>query len=140
MPRERTDEMNSVFDEFFGRGLSDFLNQSWTSSSPSVNVTDQDDNYLIEVAAPGLERKDFDINLKDNTLIVEVEKEVDSEENDEKVIRREFNYTRFERHFQMPENVNVENISATYKNGVLNINLPKVQKKEEESVKRIEIA
>lgn len=139
MPRKRSDQMNSMLDEFYGRGISDFFQNNWQSSGPSVNVTEEEGEYLIDIAAPGLERDDFEVNIKDKNLIVSVKKEKETEKKSEKYLRQEFNYTSFDRQFELPQGVVVDQISAEYHNGVLKINLPK-QEQEKEPVRRIEIA
>lgn len=131
--------MNSFLDEFLGRDFTEFLPDNWFAGRPSVNISEEDAAFKIEFAAPGLERDDFSIELKDDTLLVKVDTQSEAEEKEENYLRREFNYTTFQRQFHMPENVNAENISAKYENGILVLTLPKEEHKDP-SVKRIEIA
>ncbi len=139
-PTRRAVPMNSLFDDFFSKGLTDFFPDNWFSANPSVNVSENDNDFVIELAAPGLERDDFSIELKDNALVIKVENEKTTEDESDNYLRREFNYSAFERHFQLPENVKAEDISAKYDNGILVLNLPKVDAKEDKAIKRIEIA
>lgn len=127
---------NSIFpsfvDEFFGKEIPGFLTVEYGLSNPSVNIIEGKDDFRIEVAAPGLEKEDFRINLNNNVLTISTDKENKQEEKDEKFMRREFSYMQFSRSFSLPQSADSEKISASYKNGVLNVSIPK---KEEAKVK-----
>ena len=107
-------------------------------------MIESDDNFKIEVAAPGLEKKDFNLSVEKEQLFIESSKEeskeVKEEVKEEKFTRREFNYTSFKRSFHLPENVDVNKIGAKYENGVLNITLPKVEKAKVEDKHTIKIS
>lgn len=125
--------MPKLFDEFFGRGLmSDIYNRGLFSDMPSANIVEEKDKFIIELAAPGLEKEDFKINVEDKTLSISVEKEEKKEEDDNKYTKKEFSYTAFSRSFNLPDTINIEKIEASYKKGILNVHLPK---KEEAIVK-----
>lgn len=132
----------NVFDDFFGRNVwNDFFEKSGWNSSPSVNVYEGKDKYDIEVAAPGLEKKDFHIDLKDNVLTVSSESKLENEEKDgNKVVFSEFNYSTFSRSFQLPEGIDVNKIKASHKNGVLTITLPKREEYKSHAPRMIEIS
>lgn len=132
----------SMFDDFFGRNVwNDFFEKSGWNSSPSVNVYEGKDKYDIEVAAPGLEKKDFHIDLKDNVLTVSSESKLENEEKDgNKVVFSEFNYSTFSRSFQLPEGIDVNKIKASHKNGVLTITLPKREEYKSHAPRMIEIS
>ena len=107
-------------------------------ATPSVNVAENDAEYRLEVAAPGLVKEDFKINIEDTLLTISAEKKVENEKKEgEKYIRREFGYTAFKRSFTLPETIDVANIKATYDNGVLHLSLPKVEVKK--TMKTIDI-
>jgi HSP20 family protein len=131
----------NLFDDFFGKDVwNDFFEKSGWNSSPGVNVYEKKDHYEIELAAPGLDKKDFHIDLKDNVLTISSEKkEEKKEEKDSKVVFCEFNYSKFSRSFQLPEGVDVNKIEATHKNGVLSITLPKREEYKSQSPRMIEI-
>jgi HSP20 family protein len=98
--------------------------------TPAVNIVENDSMFKLEVAAPGLAKEDFKINVEDKILTVSAEKKVETETNEgEKILRREFGYSNFKRTFTLPENVNAADIKAVYENGVLNVHLPKVEVK-----------
>jgi len=132
----------SLFDDFFGRNFwNDAFEKSGWSSNPSVNVYEKKDDFEIEVAAPGLDKKDFHIDLKDNVLTISSEKKEEKEQkNGEKVIFSEFNYTSFSRSFQVPEGVDVNKINASHKNGILKITLPKMEEYKKQAPRAIEIS
>jgi HSP20 family protein len=98
--------------------------------TPSVNIVENEGMFKLEVAAPGLAKEDFKINVEDKVLTISAEKKAETETNEgEKILRREFGYSNFKRTFTLPENVNVTDIKAVYENGVLNVHLPKVEVK-----------
>jgi len=108
--------------------------------NPSVNISESDDQFLIELAAPGLSKEDFELKIEKDLLTVSSKKEESSEEKDGKFTRREFNFTSFTRSFHLPEIVDNDAIKASYSEGILKIQLPKNVELIKEKVKTIEIA
>jgi HSP20 family protein len=94
---------------------------------PAVNVTDNKDNFTVSLAAPGLKKEDFKIDVEGNMLTISSEKEEKMEEKDQKFTRKEYNYSSFSRSFNLPEEVNKEKIDALYQDGVLKLILPKYE-------------
>jgi HSP20 family protein len=128
-------------DGFFGN---DFLRPAFqdhvtNGSVPAVNVAETATGYRIEVAAPGLEKGDFKISLEKDILSIKVEKTQSTEETQDKFVRREFNYTTFERSFQLPKTVDQEKIDAKYDSGVLHLSLPKREEALEKPTREISI-
>ncbi len=109
-----------VFDEDFFPVLS-----NTTNSNPKVNIREDDKNYTLDFAIPGLEKKDLKIDMKEDILTISSELQKESEEDKNGYKRKEFSYSSFSRSFYIPENVNREKIEASYKNGVLSVSLPK---------------
>lgn len=109
-------------------------------SIPAVNISENEKSYEIEVAAPGLDKKDFHVKLENNVLTISSEKEYKNEEKDEKVLRKEFGYSSFCRSFSLPESVNAEKINASHKDGVLHVSVPKREEAKAKPVKEIKIA
>ena len=115
----------------FSSSLMDFFNEDrdlgngWTTKLPAANITESDKAFNLELAAPGLEKGDFDLSVDNQQLTVSCEKEDKSETKDEQYTRKEFNYRSFSRSFVLPEVVDAEKIKASYKEGVLKIELPK---------------
>jgi HSP20 family protein len=105
---------------------------------PSVNIKETEKEYWVEMAAPGLERKDFKIEIENNMLSISAEKEEKKEEKAEDYARKEFSYNSFCRTFTLPENVK-ENIDAKYENGLLKVHIPKKEVTAVKPVKHIEV-
>lgn len=123
----------NLFDEFFGMDIyPGHYRRNGFKSLPAVNITESDEAYTIEVAAPGLEKKDFRIDLENDVLTISSERKEKNEENRDQYTRREFSYESFSRSFNLPEMVDIEKINASHKNGILFVNIPK---KEEAKVK-----
>lgn len=114
-----------LFDEFFNRSLSDVVGSDFTFSTPSVNVIENDNDYLVEVAAPGLSKEDFFVEVDNDHLIISASKEEKKEEKEGKFTRNEFNYGSFTRRFYLPETVKADKIDAKYKDGILTLMIPK---------------
>lgn len=135
--------MPSIWDELFGRdSYNTGLSEDRTAFSvPAVNVMENNDNYQIEVAAPGLEKKDFNIDLDNNLLTISSEKEYkQEEENDGRYTRREFGYASFKRSFTLPDSVDADKIKAKYNEGVLHITIPKKEEAKQKPPKQINIS
>ena len=96
---------------------------------PSVNITERDKDFLIEVAAPGLDKKDFKVEIENDILTISAEKEEMKEEKMDGMTRKEFAFNKFCRSFRLPENSKAEKIDATYKDGILKIEIPKMEVK-----------
>ena len=126
----------------FGRDMNDFFNvaTSGLQNVPAVNVVENPDGFRIEVAAPGLSKDDFKLNLHHNNLTISAYKENKQEEKEgEKFTRREFSYSSFQRTFTLPTLVDSENIQANYVDGVLKIAIPKREEAKVKPARQIEI-
>lgn len=135
--------MPNLLDDFFGRDLmSNVFDDHTGVSVPAVNVIENNDEFRIEVAAPGLDKKDFKIDLENNVLTISSEKEMKDEETDKngKFMRREFSYSSFKRSFSMPQSVEAEKINAKHKDGVLYISIPKREEAKQKPPKQISIS
>ncbi|WP_431129418.1 Hsp20/alpha crystallin family protein [Flagellimonas flava] len=129
--------LSSFFDDFWGR---DFVSGVQTGTTvPAVNITESTEAFDIEVAAPGLKKEDFKINLENGMLTISSEKSEEKESEEKKVTRKEFSFSRFQRSFTLPESVQADNINASYKEGVLKIKLPKKEEAKKQPPKQIEI-
>ncbi len=133
--------LDQFFNEVSGRSISDFFENDFVNITPSVNIIENEDGYVIEVAAPGLAKDDFSIEIDDQHLVIEgIQKESEKEEGKSgKVTRREFNYGSFKRRFHLSDDIDKNEIVADYSNGILSID---VKKKEESKIvkKTIKIA
>jgi len=117
--------INALADHFFKGSIADFVGSDFVQSQPTVNVIETDKAFRLELAAPGLEKGDFHLNIEKNHLKISVKKEQEEMAEGEKFTRREFAYTSFERSFKLSDKVDQEAISASYEQGILNIHVPK---------------
>jgi HSP20 family protein len=120
---------NTIFNDSYLPGLFNRDNWEQRSNTPAVNVEENEKEYRIEVAAPGLEKEDLKVSVNEGVLTISAEKKTEKEEKEDNYLRREFGYTSFSRSFTLPEEVDAEKISAKHKNGVLNIQIPKAEAK-----------
>ncbi|MCG8411364.1 MAG: Hsp20/alpha crystallin family protein [Bacteroidales bacterium] len=135
----------SLFDRFFDGDLTDLNRTNYSdinTTMPAVNITDNEDEFLIELAAPGLKKNDFKIDYDNGRLTISAEFNKESKQNnDDKFTRREFSYGSFQRSFTVAkELVDTEKIAASYKDGILNVVLPKRDELKPKPVKQIKIA
>ncbi len=128
--------INDLFDEEFWVNNE---NMSRGITMPSVNIKEGKNDYHIEIAAPGLQKKDFSVDIDGDTLTVSAEKSQKDEEEGKKYTRREFSYTKFSRSFACPDWLDKEKIEAKYDDGILDIKIPK-QKEQEKPKKKINIS
>jgi HSP20 family protein len=114
-------------ENFFAETDDFFKNWDWDRSSnvPAINVKEEKDAYLIEMAAPGMKKDDFKIEMENGVLMISASTEDNKEEKTDHYRRQEFSYKNFRRSFWLPENVTPEKISARYENGLLKLTLSK---------------
>lgn len=120
----------SIVNDFLRGDLSDWMNLDFPEMNitvPAMNVIESEDNFTIEVAAPGMQKEDFKVNLDRNILTISSErKEERNSDGEGKFNRREFSYQSFQRSFNVPDNmVEGDKIEAKYKDGILYVTLPK---------------
>ncbi|BBE19139.1 small heat shock protein [Aquipluma nitroreducens] len=141
LPVFKTRSLPGLFDEFFnGNLLPNYIEEGAWKSTPAVNIYETNEKFEIEIAAPGLEKDDFKIDLKNDYLLVYSEKKDKKEEKEKgKVVRSEFRYSSFQRSFALPKDIDATAIQATHKNGVLVIELPKKVEQKDSLVRQIEI-
>lgn len=122
------DEVNRLYNDFFGRVPSRFEGD-WNASewSPSVDISETKDDIVIKAEIPGLEKENIKISLQDNILTLKGEKKQEKEEKDTNFYRMERCYGSFTRSFNLPTTVQADKIKASYKDGILNITLPKAE-------------
>ena len=106
---------------------------------PAVNIKENKDEYILELAIPGLKKSDFDIDVDNKVLSISSEIETSNEEKEESYTRREFGYSSFKRTFTLPDTVDSDKVNATYTDGILSVNLPKREEAKEKPARRIEI-
>lgn len=105
-------------DNFFNDNfIKDTWNKTFPVVNPSVNIVEHPEAFVIEVAAPGLNKEDFNLNLDKDILTIKVAKEASTEKEDTKWLRKEFSFSSFERSFRLPETISDDKIEANYING-----------------------
>jgi len=133
LPIMRTrNSMPTIVDHFFNNRLMDNLwVDNFTTITPSVNIKEDEKSYTIELAYPGIEKSDFQVITEKDRLIISYERKTETEEKNEekKYLRREFSSASFKKSFLLPENTEIENITAEYKNGILDVKIPKAKEK-----------
>ncbi|GAB3944813.1 Hsp20/alpha crystallin family protein [Spirosoma harenae] len=147
----RNSNFPSLIENFFGRDMNDFFNTNMPSvhNVPAVNVAENKDGFRIEVAAPGLKKDDFKLDLNHNNLTISAYQETHKDEadgekenqntNQERYTRREFSYSSFQRTFTLPTSVDADKIHASYTDGLLKIELPKREEAKVKPPRQIEI-
>jgi HSP20 family protein len=113
---------NDVFDSIFN---DTFFNDRLTSRVPAANISETEDHYHVELAAPGLRKEDFKLNLDRNVLNVSVEQRTENNGNQKNYSKREYSYSSWVRSFTLPESANADSIEAAYTDGVLKIDIAK---------------
>lgn len=114
--------------------------QNFNATIPAVNIKESETDFSLELFAPGLKKEDLKIEIDQRTLSISFEKQLETEENNEKYSRKEFSFSSFKRTFNLPDSVNSEMIEANYENGILNIRLPKKEEALPKPKRMIEIA
>jgi HSP20 family protein len=127
--------MPSIFDDEFFTGLN-----SRNNTMPAVNVREDEKSYTLDLAIPGIDKKDLKIDMNDDVLTISSEVKNESEDSKNGYKRKEFSYSSFCRSFYIPENVNQDKIGANYKDGILTVTLPKEEEEKNKIARTIEIA
>jgi HSP20 family protein len=118
--------LGRAVDEIIQQGLTDLVGHDMpTGHQPAANITETDKAWLLEVAAPGFNKTDFSITTENRQIIVSAKKEEVGEKGKDKFLRREFRFNEFKRRFTLPEHVLIDEIKASYDNGILAVELPK---------------
>ncbi|MCB0485424.1 MAG: Hsp20/alpha crystallin family protein [Flavobacteriaceae bacterium] len=129
----------TLLDDFF-RDWSTTNFSETNTTLPAVNIRENDDQFTVEVAVPGMEKEDFQIDLDNNILTISSEKKIENEETNDKYTRKEYSYQSFKRSFTLPKNVvDSDKIAATYKNGELVIAIPKKEEAKPKPARLIEV-
>ncbi|MFL5740990.1 MAG: Hsp20/alpha crystallin family protein [Flavisolibacter sp.] len=133
--------MYSLFDDMLTRDLWGSNNSSTNTTIPAVNLRETNDNFVVEMAAPGMSREDFKVELDGNMLTISSEKNEEREQKDgERFTKKEFSYQSFQRSFQLhKEVVDADKIEAKYENGVLHLVIPKKEEVKQKPPKTIQI-
>ncbi len=127
-------DLNRLFDDFWGGswltpyGASE---REWSKFSPQIDVVETDTEVKVQTELPGLEEKDFEVSVSQDTLTIRGEKKQEKEEKGRNYYRAERSYGWFQREISLPRNVDTDQVSAEFSKGVLTISLPKVAAQED---------
>ena len=141
--RDMFPSFSSLFDEFFNNELSNWRRSNYSSTSttlPRVNVRESEKEFSVEMAAPGMDKNDFNIQLDQNLLTISSEKQDMRKEDNDNYLCREFCYQAFSRSFTIPESADGEKIAAKYNDGILSISIPKKTERASKKTKTINIS
>lgn len=120
--------------------LSNFFSDGADYTVPAVNIKENENGFTIEVAAPGLNKEDFNIKLEKDILTVSSEDENKKDENNESFTRREFTFKSFSRSFSIPETIDQNKIKASHMNGILILELQKLDEAKMKKAKTIKVS
>lgn len=120
-------DFGPIINDIFGSNVVDMVKNELVVSRPGANVFETKENYRLELTVPGLQKKDISIKLENRVLTVSANKETKLAEG-EKVNRREYNFSKFKRSFNLPDSVDTTEVKAGYRNGILIIKLGKKEK------------
>ena len=138
-PMMRTNNwIPAVFNDFFD---TDYMLRA-NSTAPAINVKETDNAYVVELAAPGMKKEDFNVHINDEgNLIIKMEKKDEKKEEDKsaRYLRREFSYSKFEQTLLLPDDVKKEDITAKVEHGVLTVELPKIVEEKVKVSRQIDI-
>ena len=124
-------------DKFFG---TDLIEKDFAKWIPAVNITENNKEFRIELAVPGMEKKDFKINVENDVLTISAEKQEEKKDQNERFTRREFRATSFSRSFRLPQSVNADSIDGKYDNGILKLVVPKKEEAKQKQKKEIKVS
>ena len=139
MPMMRTNSwIPAVFNDLFN---TEFMPKA-SATAPAINVKETDKAYIVELAAPGMKKEDFNVHINDDgNLLIKMEKKEEHKEEDKsaRYLRREFSYSKFEQTLILPDDVEKDQIKARVEHGVLTVELPKHEEQKVKVSRQIEI-
>jgi HSP20 family protein len=135
---------SNFFNDFLNRDWYDWANQNFSLTNttiPSVNIKETANEFEVEMAAPGMDKDDFKLELSNNVLTISSEKQSENQTGEGKnITRREFSYQSFSRSFTLPMIVETDKIAATYVNGILQVIIPKKEEAKPKPLKQIKVS
>lgn len=134
--------MNTFVDDFFSKDIFDWTERNFAalgSNLPSANLREVENRLEVELAAPGMKKKDFKIEIENNILKISCENEMEFEDSKENYVRREFNYHKFYRTFYLPDSIDEDAVEATYNDGILKVVIAKKEDNKSKATKTIAV-
>ena len=140
LPYVRTN-LNDIFDvdNFFNDPLASLWDGKGFTMVPATNILESDKEFIVEMAAPGMTKKDFHVGIENGLLEIKVEKELEEKEEKFNFTRSEYNFNAFYRAFNLPETVATDKIKAEYQEGILKVHIPKVPTATQKLIKEISV-
>jgi len=132
-------KIDDFIDGLFNKSISEFMGSDFIQTRPSLNVIEKEDQYVVELAAPGLEKSDFKISIDKNVLSIDVDKSEEHESVNENFKRREYNYFKFNRKITISDKGDLSKIKASYDQGILTIGIAKKDMEVDSGIQTIEI-
>lgn len=134
--------LSNWLDDIFNRDLPSVFTSNFNTgiTLPRVNIKENADTFIVEMAVPGLKKSDFHIDIDNQVLSISTETKEENEQKEENYTRREFGYSSFKRTFTLPESVNDKKINASYNEGILSIYLPKKEEAKQKPARTIKIS
>lgn len=131
---------NNTFDHFLNRGINKVVGSDAVKTNPLVNISEINGDFVVEVAAPGLNKSDFKVDIDKQLLTIKADvKQYDEAEKTTKYTRKEFGYGAFKRSFTLPESIDTQKINAQYESGILRIHLPQKEEAKPKPAREINI-
>ena len=134
-------DMDRMLDDFFGRRMRPWWPERWSRAgefdrrTPAVDLFEEKDDIVVKDELPGIDRDNIDVNLSDHTLTIKAEKEKEEEAKEENHYRHERSYGSYVRTLDLPRDLRPEKVKATFKNGVLEIRMPKTEEAKAKEIK-----
>ncbi len=134
--------LSNWIDDIFNRDLPSVFTSNFNTgiTLPKVNIKETADDFMVEMAVPGLKKSDFHIDIEHQVLCISTERKDENQQKEDNYTLREFGYSSFKRTFTLPESVNEDKIKASYKDGILGIVLPKKEEAKQKPPRTIEIS
>jgi len=125
--------VGSYFDDFFTKNITNFFGNDMPTAAPAVNIIEENNQYLIDLAAPGQVKEDFQVRIEQDHLIISAESKTEESTVELNFRRKEFGFSSFTRKFHLPKGVDRNGIHASYDAGILRVSLPKTEDKKAET-------
>ena len=135
----RKNNFSTILDDFFNTSFNDIIESDFSRKTPLTNITESDSGFEIELAAPGLKKEDFSINVEKDQLTISAKVEKEKSEETTKYKRREFNFSSFKKSFHLNKDIDPNKIDARYENGVLILSLEKKEEAKEQEPRIITV-
>jgi HSP20 family protein len=139
-PNPLTNDFDKFFNDFFFTPIRSNSKTRTFENVPAVNISEMNGTYHIELAVPGMSKEDFNIEINDGVMSISSEVKEESTSEEKNYSKREFNFSSFERRFTLPENIEEDKVSASYEDGILKIDVPKLNEEQKSNKRQVKIS